>query len=90
MVGHGVPRGATQQLMASDMLAGINSFVEPSYLVYEIDSPGLDKAIADFKAFLSFGKEDQALIARCMEQRVLRNKLQSDGADATVRARFLK
>lgn len=52
--------------------------------MYDLESPPVDRAIAEFKASLPFGKEDQAVVDRCVEQRVQRNKLQSDGANATV------
>lgn len=66
------------------MATALNSFVEPCFLVYGIEAPLLDKAIERFKASLPFGQEDQAVVARCAEQRVRRNSLQSNGANATV------
>lgn len=66
------------------MATALNSFVEPCFLVYGIEAPLLDKAIQRFKASLPFGPEDQKVVARCAEQRVQRNSLQSNGAKATV------
>lgn len=56
-------------------VTGINSFVEPNFLVYEVHYPPLDRALANFGAKLPFGAEKELLVQQCREKRIGRVQL---------------
>lgn len=56
-------------------VTGINSFVEPNFLVYEVHYPPIDRALANFSAKLPFGAEKELLIQQCREKRISRIRL---------------
>jgi proteasome activator subunit 4 len=65
-------------------VTGLNSFVEPNFLVYEVHYPLLDKALAKFQSMLSFGAEEKLLVMRCREGRMSRIRLSEEGVRETV------
>ncbi|KAI0322289.1 hypothetical protein OF83DRAFT_1094493 [Amylostereum chailletii] len=69
-----------QSCVSSVSENGINSFVEPNFLVYDTQSALLDSVISDFKACIPFGDEDQQLVSKCAEQRVRRVRLWDEGS----------
>jgi proteasome activator subunit 4 len=56
-------------------VTGINSFVEPNFLVYEVHYPPIDRALANFRAKLPFGAEKELLVQQCRERRISRVQL---------------
>ena len=73
------------------VFTGINSFVEPNFHVYEVHYPHLDRALANFRAKLSFNAEDELLVHRCREQRISRIQLCEEKIGEAVRGyAFLK
>jgi hypothetical protein len=71
--------------------AGINSFVEPNFHVYEVHYARLDKALANFRAKLPFNAEEELLIHRCREMRISRMQLCEEKIREAVRGyAFLK
>src|SRR5260370_34943093 len=54
---------------------GINSFVEPNFLFYEVHYPPVDRALADFRAKLPFSAEAGLLFRHCSERRRSRIQL---------------
>jgi hypothetical protein len=56
-------------------VTGINSFVEPNFLVYEVHYPPLDRALANFCAKLPFSAEKDSLVQQCREMRISRVQL---------------
>lgn len=56
-------------------VTGINSFVEPNFLVYEVHYPPIDRALANFRAKLLFSAEKELLIKKCREGRISRIQL---------------
>jgi hypothetical protein len=63
---------------------GINGFVEPNFLFYEVNYPLLDQALANFQATLSFNAEEKLLVARCRERRISRILLNEERLRETV------
>ena len=63
---------------------GLNSFVEPNFLVYEVHYPRLDKALAKFRSMLSFGVEEDFLVTRCREGRMSRIRLSEERVEEMV------
>ncbi|KAH9982676.1 hypothetical protein BGW80DRAFT_1433981 [Lactifluus volemus] len=57
---------------------GLNSFVEPNFLVYEVQYPRLVKSLANFRSMLSFGVEEDLLVTRCREGRMSRIRLSEE------------
>ncbi|KAI0067819.1 hypothetical protein BV25DRAFT_1794335 [Artomyces pyxidatus] len=62
----------------ADGRAGINSFVEPNFLVYEIEYSHLNDAIANFKAQLPRASKDQTVTLKCAKKREERIALQKE------------
>lgn len=56
-------------------VTGINSFVEPNFLVYEVHYPPIDRALANFRAKLPFSAEMELLVQQCSERRISRVQL---------------
>ena len=56
-------------------ITGINSFVEPNFLVYEVQYPPLDRTLDNFRAKLSFSAEKDLLVQQCRERRISRIQL---------------
>jgi hypothetical protein len=71
--------------------AGINSFVEPNFHVYDVHYPLIDKALANFRAKLLFNAEEELLVHRCRERRISRTQLCEEKIKEAVRGyAFLK
>jgi proteasome activator subunit 4 len=51
---------------------GINSFVEPCHLVYDIQSSDLNWATEDLRSVLLVDTEDLSLVKRCRQKRIER------------------
>ncbi|KZV77572.1 hypothetical protein PENSPDRAFT_621096 [Peniophora sp. CONT] len=64
-----------QTVVAAVAENGINSFVEPNFLVYALDYAPLERTLAAFRAHLAFGPEEEALERRVVVQREERVKL---------------
>jgi hypothetical protein len=56
-------------------VTGINSFVEPNFLVFEVHYPPIDRALTNFGAKLSFSAEKDLLVQKCREMRIGRVQL---------------
>jgi len=63
-----------QRMQVTDILKGLNSFIEPCYSIYDIHSPGLDRAAAELKATIDI-PEDNQIVVRCRQKRIDRIKL---------------
>ena len=63
-----------QRMQVTDILKGLNSFIEPCYAIYDIDSPGLERAVTGLKATITT-PEDTQVVARCRQKRINRIKL---------------
>jgi len=50
----------------------LNSFVEPCFLIYEMEAPSLHKAATDLRQVLSAREKDTSVVARCRQKRVER------------------
>jgi hypothetical protein len=66
-------------------VTGINSFVEPNFLVYEVHYPPIDRALANFCAKLPFGTEKDLLVQQCRERRISRIQLCDEQVREAVR-----
>lgn len=66
------------------LVTGINSFVEPNFLVYEVHYPCIDRALANFRANLPFSAEEELLVHRCREKRISRIQLCEEQVQETV------
>ncbi|THH19718.1 hypothetical protein EW146_g1513 [Bondarzewia mesenterica] len=73
-----------QNCVASVSENGINSFVEPCYLVFAVDYAPLQQQIAEFKAFLSLGKKEALLVFQCVEKRKERIRLCNESLKKTT------
>lgn len=56
-------------------ITGINSFVEPNFLVYDVHYPPIDRTLANFRAKLQFSAENELLVQQCREKRISRIQL---------------
>jgi hypothetical protein len=65
-------------------VTGINSFVEPNFLVYEVHYPRIDRALANFRAKLPFSAEEESVVHRCRERRISRIQLCEEQVRETV------
>ena len=65
--GHEKP--SIQTCVASVAENGINSFVEPNFLVYTVDYPPLERTLSAFRAHLAFGRGDEALEQKAVLKR---------------------
>ncbi|KAF4606976.1 hypothetical protein EYR38_001031 [Pleurotus pulmonarius] len=62
----------------------IGSFSEPSYLVYDIPNPGLDKAVAQMRDLLPHDPSSKAIVNRCRVQRIKRISMANEAARQTI------
>ncbi|KAF7437108.1 hypothetical protein PC9H_003942 [Pleurotus ostreatus] len=62
----------------------IGSFSEPSYLVYDIPNPGLDKAVAEMRDLLPHDPSSKAIVNRCRVQRIKRISMANEAARQTI------
>ncbi|KAG5652289.1 hypothetical protein H0H81_005549 [Sphagnurus paluster] len=62
------------------------SFLEPLFLVYEMQVPHVDKAVAQIKATLNIGNgsKDGALVVRCRDQRVARSEKTENSIQTSI------
>jgi proteasome activator subunit 4 len=65
-------------------VTGINSFVEPNFLVYDVHYPCIDRALANFRAKLPFSAEEELVVHRCSERRISRIQLCEEQVRETV------
>jgi hypothetical protein len=65
-------------------LTGLSVFTEPSYLFYDVPTPALNEAVAEFKMRLGFGQEDLALMNNCRKCVINRVRLQEEAIERTV------
>lgn len=63
---------------------GINSFVEPNFLVYEVHYPCIDGRLANFRAKLPFNADEEELVHRCREGRMSRIQFCEEQVRETV------
>ena len=71
-------------MRATDVTEGLNSFIEPCYSIYDINSPDLDRAAAELKATIAI-QEDNQVVVRCRQKRVDRIKLMNSANRELVR-----
>lgn len=63
---------------------GLNSFVEPCNLVYDVPNPAMDEALVNLKKILVFGTSDNGLTDRCRNQRIERVRLNDEAIEEIV------
>jgi hypothetical protein len=63
---------------------GLNSFVEPCFLVYDVPTPALDKSLASLKDCLPFNTKETFITHRCREKRIERIQLINEAVKRTV------
>jgi len=71
-------------MQVPDVSKGLNSFIEPCYSIYDIQSPDLDRAAAELKATITI-PEDNQVVVRCRQKRVDRVKLMNSANRELVR-----
>ena len=71
-------------MRATDVTEGLNSFIEPCYSIYDINSPDLDRAAAELKGIITI-PEDNQVVVRCRQKRVDRIKLMNSANRELVR-----
>lgn len=70
--------------MPDNFLAGLSSFVEPCFLVYDIPTPSLNGYVASLKAVLKCSGEESIITRKCRQKRVDRIKFTNDAIDHAV------
>jgi proteasome activator subunit 4 len=78
------PQPSIQSCFSAVSENGISSFVEPNFLVYQIEHEPLAQELAVFKRKLSFGIAEQALTQEVTDQRRRRVQLQEEGVKKSV------
>lgn len=63
---------------------GLANFLEPCYLVYDVPTPLLDKAVAQLKSSLPIGSHDSSLVVRCRNKRIERIQNMNNVIQETV------
>ena len=63
---------------------GLNSFIEPCYVIYDICSPDLDRAATELKKIIA-APEDTQIVVRCQQKRIERIKLMNSANRELVR-----
>lgn len=66
------------------LYAGLNSFVEPNFVIYSIDNLAVELALNGLKELLPITPADQQLMSRCAAQRKQRINLMNEALDQTV------
>ena len=70
-------------LLVVDAVLGLGSFVEPCYVVYDIENPRLSQAVAEIRRLIPLPSEG-AVVQRCREQRIKRVGLWDEATEETV------
>ena len=65
-------------------LLGLSCINEPSVIFYSIDSTNMDRASAELEKLLDPSLQDDELVRRCANQRVLRMKIYNENVKLTV------
>ena len=73
-----------QSCVAAVAENGINSFVEPNFLVYSLDYAPLARTLADFRAHLKFGPDEEALERKTAVKREERVKLWEESVQSSL------
>lgn len=68
----------------ADVPKGLNSFIEPCYAIYDIESPGMDHAAAELKKTIAI-PEDTQVVVRCQQKRIERIELMNTANCELVR-----
>lgn len=63
---------------------GLNSFVEPNFLVYDVPTPLLEDAVKILKAALHVHDKDDDIGHRCRRARIERTRLMNEAIKHTV------
>ncbi|EGN99641.1 hypothetical protein SERLA73DRAFT_159863 [Serpula lacrymans var. lacrymans S7.3] len=63
----------------------LQSFLEPCFLVYDVENPALDKSLSDLQACLTSTEHDKDITRRAREKRIERVNLMNQAIDATVK-----
>jgi len=71
-------------MRSTDVSKGLNSFIEPCYVIYDIDSPDLDRAAGELKKTIAI-PEDTQVVVRCRQKRIERIKLMNSANHELVR-----
>jgi len=71
-------------MQVTDVSKGLNSFIEPCYAIYDINSPDLDRAAAELKETIPI-TEDTQVVVRCRQKRIERIKLMNAANRELVR-----
>ncbi|KAJ3811833.1 hypothetical protein F5876DRAFT_38753 [Lentinula aff. lateritia] len=61
----------------------LGAFIEPNNLVYDVSTPALHKVLAELKACLGVGPEDELITNKCRSNRVKSIQRQDEAADRT-------
>ena len=68
----------------SHLYIGLGSIIEPSTIIYSIDSSSVDYAAKHLEEILPSEMQDEDLVQRCIKQRVLRMNIFNDSVRLTV------
>jgi len=71
-------------MRSTDASKGLNSFIEPCYTIYDIDSPDLDRAAGELKETIAI-PDDIQVVVRCRQKRIERIKLMNSANHELVR-----
>jgi len=63
---------------------GLSHFLEPCYLVYDVETPALDEASLSLKKCLSLKMSEDSITSRAREKRIERVRLMNDECVRTV------
>ena len=69
----------------TDHIAGFDNFIEPSNIVYNIPTPGIDKAIENLKSLIRVVvKPNENVEIRAREMRIKRTRMLDEAVETAV------
>lgn len=71
--------------MDAETFSGLNNFVEPNNVVYDIPMRAVDEVVRELKSLLRVGPKEIAIVHRAREKRIDRTEVVNEAAELAVR-----
>ena len=68
-------------------MLGLNNFIEPCLLVYDVPTPSLDEVLSHLRRSLKPDAKEDLLVLRCREKRFERTRIINEAIENSVSQR---
>jgi len=69
----------------AETFPGLNNFIEPNNILYDVPMPSVDEAVGELKPLLRVGPKEAVIVHRAREKRVDRTEAVNEAAELAVR-----